>query len=315
MKMGKNIYQKMVLALVLVSGMAVPSRVNAQQQAIFSQYMFNPFMINPAYAGSRNAISGVLLFRRQWVGVDEAPSTETFSLHSPFAQGKMAAGLNVYHDATGPTSNIGIMGTYAYHLKVGNGKLAFGLRGGILSSKMDGTKLNYTNPVDVVNTQAVSSASVPSFDFGMYYYSRSTFIGLSATHLTEGKLNYVSSTGELNFTLKRHYMAMAGMAIELNPKMVLKPSFLVKYVAAAPVSIDLNVSMLLNKVFWVGISYRSLSSFNLITEFNITDFLRVGYSYEMPITRIKKFTMGTHEVFAGFDFTVGKSKHVSPRYL
>jgi type IX secretion system PorP/SprF family membrane protein len=288
---------------------------NAQQQAIFSQYMFNPFMINPAYAGSRDAISGVLLFRKQWVGMEGAPSTETFSMHSPFSQGKMAAGINLYRDVAGPTSNLGFMATYAYHLKVGKGKLAFGLRGGILSSKLDGTKLNYNNPADVMNTQSISTSSIPSFDFGMYYYTRTAFIGLSSAHLNEGRFTYISSTGEMNLGLKRHFMLMTGMAIELSSKTVLKPSMLVKYVAGAPVNIDINASLLFNKVFWVGLSYRSLSSINLITEFNITDFLRLGYSFEMPVNRLKKFTMGTHELFVGFDVNIGKSRHVSPRYL
>lgn len=291
------------------------NRLEAQQQAIYSQYMFNPFMINPAYAGSRNALSGVLLFRKQWVGMEGAPSTETFSIHSPFMNGKMAAGLNLYHDAAGPTSNIGIMGTYAYHLRLGPGKLAFGLRGGILSSRMDATLLNYNDPSDHFNTQTVSSASVPSFDFGMYYYTRKVYIGFSSSHLNEGNLKYLSSTGEIYHTLRRHYMLMAGWAAELSPKVVLKPSVLFKYVNGAPANVDINISLLLNKIFWVGVSYRSFSSMHIIAEFNITSFLRLGYSFEMPMNKLKKFTMGTHEVFVGFDLNLGKSKHVSPRYL
>jgi type IX secretion system PorP/SprF family membrane protein len=291
------------------------TNLHAQQEAIYSQYMFNPFMINPAYAGSRNALSGVLLARKQWVGMDGAPSTETFSIHNSFLDGKMAAGLNLYHDAVGPTSNIGIMATYAYHLKLGSGKLAFGLRGGLLSSKMDATQLSYNDPSDHFNTQAISTASVPSFDFGVYYYTRKAYIGFSASHLTEGNLKYVSSTGEIFHTLKRHYMLMTGWAAELSPKVVLKPSVLVKYVSGAPVNVDLNVSALFNKIFWVGVSYRSFSSLHLIAEFNVTSFLRVGYSFELPVNRLKKFTMGTHEVFVGFDLNLGKSKHVSPRYL
>lgn len=290
-------------------------KLHAQQDAIYSQYMFNPFMINPAYAGSRDALSGVLLFRQQWVGLDGAPSTQTFSIHSPFQKGKMAAGLNVYHDGAGPTSSVGALATYAYHLKLGSGKLALGIRGGILSYQMDGTKLNYVDPRDKFNTDVISTASIPTFDFGTYYYTRNIFLGLSASHLTKGNLNYITSTGEVNQTLEQHYMLMAGGAWEVSPKIVLKPSTLIKYVSGAPVNVDVNLSMLMNKIFWLGLSYRSASSMNLITEFNITDFLRIGYAYELPINRLKKFTLGTHEIFAGFDLHLGKSEHISPRYL
>ncbi|HYG52670.1 MAG TPA: type IX secretion system membrane protein PorP/SprF [Flavobacteriales bacterium] len=305
--MKKLIY----ISLVLVSFHGV----KAQQVAIYSQYMFNPFMINPAYAGSRDALSGVLLFRQQWVGIDGAPATQTFSVHSGIGQTKLAAGINVVNDVVGPTRNSGALLTCAYHLPLGNGKLSFGLRGGVFNSRLDNTKLNYNNPTDKFNTQNTISTLVPTFDAGLYYYTRKFYVGFSGTHLTQSKFNFENYPTGTNLFLKRHFMLASGYAAEITPKVVFKPSVLVKYVEGAPLNVDLNASFLFNKVFWLGASFRSGNGITFISEFYVTDWARIGYSYDLVMNRLKKFTLGTHEIVAGFDLNIKKTKHVSPRYL
>jgi len=291
------------------------NRIEAQQDAIYSQYMFNPFMINPAYAGSRDALSGVLLFRQQWVGIDGAPSTQTFSMHSPIGNTKLAGGLNVINDAIGPTRNSGLFLTGAYHLKLAKGKLSFGLRGGVFNSRLDNSKLLYNNTSDKFNTMNTVSTIVPSFDAGLYYYTRNFYLGLSTTHLTKSKIEYSNYPSGTNLFLKRHYMFAAGYAAEISKKIVFKPSVLLKYVDGAPLNFDLNASFLFNKVFWLGASYRSGNGITFISEFYITEWLRLGYSYDLVLNKLKKFTLGTHEIVAGFDLNLKKVKHVSPRYL
>ncbi|HLP13709.1 MAG TPA: type IX secretion system membrane protein PorP/SprF [Flavobacteriales bacterium] len=289
--------------------------IKAQQVAIYSQYMFNPFMINPAYAGSRDALSGVLLFRQQWVGIEGAPATQTFSMHSGIGQTKLAAGINVINDVVGPTRNSGALLTCAYHLQLGKGKLSFGLRGGMFNSRLDNSKLNYNNPTDKFNTMNTISTMVPSFDAGLYYYTRKFYAGLSTTHLTQSKFDFENYPTGTNLFLKRHFMVATGYAAEISPKVVFKPSILVKYVSGAPVNIDLNASFLFNKVFWLGASFRSGNGVTFISEFYVTDWARIGYSYDLVMNRLKKFTLGTHEIVAGFDLNIKKVKHVSPRYL
>lgn len=287
----------------------------AQQDAIYSQYMFNPFMVNPAYAGSRDALSGVLLFRQQWVGIDGAPQTQTFSLHSMVGKTQLAGGLNVINDVVGPTRNTGAFVTAAYHLKLGPGKLAFGLRGGAYSSRLDNSKLNYFNTSDKFNTQAVVSATVTSFDAGFYYYTRKFYLGLAATHLTRSSFNYENFPTGTNLFMKKHFMLASGYAFELSKKIVFKPSTLIKYVEGAPVNVDVNASFLLNKMFWLGASFRTGNGLTFIAEFYLTDWFRLGYSYDLVLNRLKKYTQGTHEVVLGFDLNVKRVKHVSPRYL
>jgi type IX secretion system PorP/SprF family membrane protein len=303
-----------IVFFILVANIAV----KAQQDAIYSQYMFNPFMINPAYAGSREALSGVLLFREQWVGIDGAPRTQTFSVHSAIGKTGLAGGLNLVNDVVGPTRNSGAFATAAYHLKLSKGKLSFGLRGGMYNSRLDNAKLNYYDNTDRFINQGIANATIPSFDAGLYYYTKMFYAGLSSTHLTQQKFAYDNYPSGTNLYLRRHYMLSTGMAFEVSPKVVLKPSALVKFVEASPVNIDVNFSALLNKRFWLGISSRNGNGFNniaFISEFYITDWARLGYSYDLVLNRLKKFTMGTHEIVAAFDINVKRVKYLSPRYL
>lgn len=287
----------------------------SQQDALYSQYMFNPFMINPAYAGSRNATSAVLLFREQWLGIEGAPSTQTFSIHSPFQKNKMALGLNISNDQIGPTRNTGGFLTYAYHLTMPKGKLSMALRGGVYNSRLDQSLLNYQDQTDRFIGSNYVNAISPSFDFGLYYYTNKFYAGFSATHLTQNNFIYDGLPEDANFDLKRHYMLATGYAWEINRNTVFKPSVLIKYVENAPINIDVNASVLLKKVFWLGLSYRSAGSLVFITEYNIAEFIRLGYSYDLVTSRLKKFSGATHELFVGFDVNFRKVKSVSPRYL
>lgn len=300
-----------ILLLIFVS----ITETFSQQDALYSQYMFNPFMINPAYAGSRNATSAVLLFREQWLGIDGAPSTQTFSIHSPFQKNKMALGLNISNDRIGPTRNTGGFLTYAYHLTMPKGKLSLGLRGGVYNSSLDQSMLNYQDQSDHFIGSSNVNAISPSFDFGVYYYTNKFYLGLSSTHLTQNSFIYEGLPDNANFDLKRHYMFATGYAWEISKNAVFKPSVLVKYVENAPVNVDVNASVLLKKVFWLGLSYRSAGSIVFITEYNIAEFIRLGYSYDLVTSKLKKFSGATHELFVGFDMNFRKAKSVSPRYL
>jgi type IX secretion system PorP/SprF family membrane protein len=316
--------KKLILGLIAI--VALMSEVNAQQDALFSQYMFNPFAINPAYAGSRNSMSGVVLARKQWAGIDGAPTTGSFALHSPFKGKNFALGFNGVYDKIGPATNAGAFATYAYHLKVGPGKLSLGLRGGVYSNRLDNSVLVFNDGSDSKNTGEVFQKMVPTFDFGGYYYTNKFYLGLSANHLIASGTFNIDSVGSINggvgsgsnvfSTYDRHLSLATGVALVVNPNVVLKPSLLVKYVHGAPVNVDVNFSVLLNKVFWIGASFRSSKAIVGIMEYNITDFVRVGYSYDFSFGAIRSYTTGSHELFLGFDLSVGnKKKAYTTRFL
>jgi len=303
--------------IVLLTILFFLKESKAQQDALYSQYMFNPMAINPAYAGTRNTLSGILLRRNQWAGINGAPTTNSLAVHSPIKGKNFALGFNLASDKSGPTTSTTLLGTYAYHLNLGKGKLSFGLRGGFYAFELRNNELNYTNNQDkeLVNYKSIA----PNFDFGTYYHTDKFYAGISVNHLSNGKVKF-KGTAE-TYDLNRHFMAFAGKAIVISPDLVIKPSFNLKYTAASPLNYDINTSVLFQKVFWIGASYRSsVSSINeaslvFITEYNINESLRIGYSYDFNLGVIKRYNSGSHEVFIGADLHNKRKQSVSPRYL
>lgn len=303
-----NIFKNILTLLLLL----LMNTVSAQQEALYSQYMFNQFTINPAYAGTRNALSSVLLYRSQWAGLDGAPNTMNFSIHSPFSGRNMALGLNFIFDEIGPTETSKILGTYAYHLKTSKGKISFGLRGGLISRALRNDMLNFFDNNDVHNTGGVFQVNAPIFDFGLYYYTSSVYAGLSVNNMLTQK--YVNS-GQSKFNYDTHIMFATGGVVVLSENLVLKPSLMLRHVAHMPLSYELTSSVLLNKTLWLGASYRSSKNIVFITEYNISDFLRIGYSFDLDLSILRRYNTGSHEVFIGCDLNLQKDKSISPRYL
>jgi type IX secretion system PorP/SprF family membrane protein len=286
-----------------------------QQDALFSQYMFNPFSINPAYAGSRSSISLVALHRSQWLGLNGAPHTQTFSIHSKIRETGLAIGGNLAHDVIGPSRNLYGAITGAYHLKMKVGYLSFALRAGVFNAILNQDLVTFHNQIDQFNTGGKQSAMVPSFDFGAYYYSNRFFAGLSVNHLTKHEFNFSSFPTDATIFLKRHYMLNTGAVFTAGKNILLKPSILLRYSEGSPMSADLNISMLYKSFWWIGASLRNINSIVLLTEFNITDYLRAGYAFDLSLNKLRSFNNGSHEIFIGFDFVSRKNKNISPRYL
>lgn len=287
----------------------------AQQDAIYSQYLFNPFAINPAYAGSRDAVNIVIVNRSQWTGLDGAPTTQTASGHVPMNRKNIAWGAQLSHDKIGPTNNILVNATGAYQLKLEQGSLNFGLRGGIYNSVLDHAKLRFREENDAQDIQQKVSAIVPTFDFGLYYYTEQFFVGLSVNHITKHSLKFNDVLNNQNYFLRRHFYLSTGYVFEVNPKLLFKPTFLLKYAGSNTLNFDLNAHFLYDELFWVGIGLRNTSSLNFLVDVNVTDYLRIGYSYDMNMTKLKNFSHGSHEFLLGFDFNVTKSTIISPRHL
>jgi type IX secretion system PorP/SprF family membrane protein len=289
----------------------------AQQDAIYSQYMFNPFAINPAYAGSRNSYSAVVLHRSQWVSMPGAPVTQSFALHAPAGKSGLAWGINFAHDQIGPSRNVMAALSGAYILKFKESKLSFGLRGGIYNTVLDREQLNFKEQNDQLDIGGKESAMVPSFDFGVYYYMMKFYAGLSITHLTKHTFNFTDYDDSVvtNMALRRHLMINAGYVWEIKKNFILKPSFLFKAVPGAPVNLDVNISALIYKRVWFGLSFRNNTNLVFMTEVNITDFMRIGYAYDLNYDKLGNYNKGTHEVFLGFDFNLKNQQTISPRYL
>lgn len=305
--------KKLLLVLILLAS----TQLFAQQDPLFSQYMFNKLALNPGYAGSRDALTVDALYRYQWVNIDGAPKTLSASLHAPLRNPHIALGLTAYNDKIGPTNSTGAVATFAYRILFPNSKLSFGLQLGMKYASLDRSMFNAINEDDPYILYDLSNKVVPDANFGIYYYTDRYYIGISSKQLLQNQsmtVKYGDGKTEF-FKLLAHFYGMAGVAIPLGDNVTFRPAVLAKFVQNAPAQVDLNASFLFNDLIWLGASYRSEKALALITELNITPNVRLGYSYDMWLNQLKTYNKGSHEIRLGFDFDVFSNRMRTPRYF
>lgn len=303
--------KKLFFALLVLCNLSV----FAQQDPVFSHYMFNKLLVNPAYAGSRGIFTVDLLDRYQWVGIEGAPKTITLSAHAALRDNKVGLGGYVFRDVVGPTINQGFMATYAYRIRTEKGWFSMGINAGVKYFNFDWDMINTKYPDYVFYPQDVQKIT-PDFDLGFYYQTNRFFAGISSKHLLENEYGWGEVDGKSSYSiLARHFYAMSGFAFPINDKMVFRPSVMAKYVQNAPVQFDVNASMLFNDVFWVGISYRTENAVVFLTEFSITNYFRLGYSYDLYYSGLQLNNSGSHEIRLGFDIDRNRRRMKTPRYF
>jgi type IX secretion system PorP/SprF family membrane protein len=292
----------------------------SQQDPQYSMYMFNPLAVNPGYAGSRELLSGVLVHRSQWIGLEGSPKTQAFSINAPLMNKKMGLGLQIINDVIGAHTTQSLKGTYVYRIKMGNGKLAFGLTGGMINYNYDWSAVEYKDEGDAVPANANENFMLPTIDFGLYYNTQTLYAGFAAEHLNQSSyglqsgvkqgLDNSSGSGAkqtINLT------ATFGKAIVINQNLILKASALFRY-ANASRSLDLNLGFLLKKKILFGAAVRQ-SAIIVMTEINLSKNLRMGIAYDVSGGNSTALSTGSLEVFLGYDLGLFKSKVVSPRYF
>ena len=280
---------------------AVP-KVLAQSEPMFSQYMLNGLVINPAYAGVHKVTDVTLIYRNQWTGIDGAPETQTLSLHTLLKDQKSGVGFNVIRDNIGITSQTMVNANYAYKLPLRSGMLSLGLMGQLNFVNFDFPELNLQTGNDPAFTGNENTREV-SFGAGLFYHSERFFAGLSMPHLARSDL------------FKRHWFIHTGYVIDVKPFVKLKPSALVKYVNGAPLEVDLNATFFWKNRFWLGVSLRSFDGIYALTGINITRQLGVGYAFDLALTDLNAYAKGTHEIMLKYRFSFNKSMILSPRYF
>ena len=287
----------------------------SQQDAIYSQFVFNPFAINPAYAGSRQSANITMINRNQWVGIEGAPNTQTLSSFAPSNKYPIAYGINLSRDVLGPTNNFSALLTGVYKLNFETGALNFGLRGGIYNTVLDHGKLRFREVNDQLDVQERFSSTVPTFDFGLYYYTDRMFVGISMNHMTRHAFNLDQLANNQVYYLRRHTFLSGGHAWRINENLMFKPTVLLKFVEGSGFNADLNFNVLFREKVWMGVGVRNVSSLNLIVDVNLTDYIRVGYAYDLNLTQLNNYSFGSHEIVLGFDFNINKATAPLPRYL
>lgn len=296
--------------LLLFAGFSMYS----QQDAQYTQYMYNTININPAYAGSRDVLSIFGLHRTQWVGIEGAPVTNTFSLNSPIGKSGLGMGLSFVGDKIGPTVDNKISADISYTIQANETfKLAFGIKGTASLFSFDKDKLNIYNPNDA-NLQTVKNSFKPNVGAGLYFYSDKTYIGLSVPYILETKK--YSDNDIAIYADKMHYHLIGGHVFEVSPSIKFKPSFLLKTTAGAPLQLDLSGNFLFNEKFVLGAAWRWDAALSFMAGLQITDGLFLGYGYDLETTKLANYNSGSHEIFLRFElFTKQSSKIISPRFF
>ena len=282
--------------------------VFGQQDAQYTQYMYNMNILNPAYAGSKGITSLGLLGRTQWVGVDGAPQTATLSLHSPVGRA-VGIGLSVIHDEIGPVKENNVFADFSYTINTSEkGSLAFGLKAGV--SFLDVGDLTSIDP-DPLNIPIHQTS--PNFGAGIFYYTSKYYLGLSAPNFLETR--HLEKKGGIVTTAseKMHYFLTSGYVFDLTENLKLKPSTMIKAASGAPLSVDLSANLLVSEKFELGLSYRFDDSISGILGFNVNDDFRIGYAYDYTTSKFGNFNNGSHELMLLFDFN--RRNLTSPRFF
>jgi type IX secretion system PorP/SprF family membrane protein len=300
--------KKTIFIMILSALFAI--NVQAQQEASFSNYFFNPLNINPAYAGSRGDLSSSIIHRSQWVGVAGAPTSESFNVHGLIKRYKLGIGGQVFTDKSGPVRNTNFQLSAAYHLKLKEKTtLSFGLQGSVSSLSVAWSEINTENTNDQAYANVTSSSLVPDINFGMYLYHEKYFAGVSATHLLQSDFD-LNNSGISDSKFSRHYYLTAGTIIKLNDDIDIRPSIMAKYVKAAPINVSLIGSLIFYKKFTVGIGLQSAkriaikgldNTFMALAEYKINKQFRIGYNYDAYFNSIGKQNFGSHEIMIGWD--------------
>lgn len=290
----------------------------AQNQPMFTQYMFNEVYINPAYAGSRDNLSVTALRRMQWVGIDGAPTTNTLTAHAPIMGKRIGVGLTVVNDQIAVTKQTGVYASGAYRLPMPKGTLSFGLQLGLLSHIERLADVSTSTAGDdqfIANTDRVL---VPNFGFGTFYKSENWYAGLSIPRMMENNVTASASATDVKNKVRLgswHYFLTGGLVKSINSNMRVRPNAMIKIAGGAPVEVDLSCDVVFHDKIWAGLAYRTGDAASLLLGGWITPQLRIGYSYDYTLSALQRFNSGSHEIMLGYDFSFKADKLMTPRFF
>jgi type IX secretion system PorP/SprF family membrane protein len=320
---------KKILTLMILSISVLLA--NAQQDAQFSQYMFNGIYINPAYAGYKEQLNLHAFYRNQWTGIEGSPTTMSIAVDAIANNGNVGLALQISNDRIGAQRNLLAYANYAYRIPMnadGSSRLAFGVGVGAVQLGIDGSMLN-PNDFEVNQPVGIQSTIVPDARAGVYFSNNRFYAGFSADNLVSQYINidryaFIAQP-------KPHYYLTAGMLLPINEDLQLKPSFLLKDDRGGPTSLDINAFLIIADKVWLGGSYRTgvklydkgylqkeLSNLNsgvAAAQFFASSNLRIGYAYDFSIGALQGYSGGTHEISIGYLFNKKSIRLMTPRYF
>ncbi|WP_296637617.1 type IX secretion system membrane protein PorP/SprF [Polaribacter sp.] len=288
-----------IIALFLIMQLSY-----GQQDAQFSNYMYNTLSFNPGYAGSRGTSSIYLSQRSQWVGLDGAPTTNALSYHSPLGSSKVGIGLSILNDAIGAVEENMVSLDISYTINTSyDYKLAFGLRGSAHMLNVDFMKLNIFNPDDELAQNNINNRFSPNLGVGLFWYSDKSYLGFSIPNLLETKhINRTLNSSVSSVSKERlHYHLTAGYVFDINKNVLFKPAILTKIVSGAPLQLDVSSNFQFYDKFTLGTSYRVGAAVSFLAGFQVSQNWFLGYGYDFDTNSLSTYNSGSHEVFLRYE--------------
>ncbi|MPT35853.1 MAG: type IX secretion system membrane protein PorP/SprF [Flavobacterium sp.] len=285
----------------------------SQQDSQYTQYMYNTITINPAYAGSRGTTSIFGMYRRQWVGLDGAPTTATASINTPINESNVGLGLSFINDQIGPATENNISVDVSYSIQASEDyTVSFGIKGTANLFSLDINKLNIQHQGDP-QFQNLNMDFSPNVGAGIYVHSDNTYFGLSVPNFLETKHykdNSVSVTKE-----RLHYYFIAGHVFDFSSELKFKPALLVKAVEGAPLQVDVSGNFLISDKLTLGVAYRWDAAVSALAGFQVSDSWFIGYAYDAETSRLANYNSGSHEIFLRYEFLNNYNRVLAPRFF
>lgn len=288
--------------------------VYAQQDAQYTNYMYNTININPAYAGSRGVTSIFGLHRNQWVGLDGAPVTNTVSVNTPIENSNLGIGLSFVNDRIGASNESAISADVSYTIQTSSMyRLSFGIKGTANLLDVDYSKLNRYDVIDPKFQNNVENEFSPNIGAGAYFYSDKLYLGLSVPNFLE--TDYYDDNAVATSLERMHVYLIGGYVFDLSPSVQFKPAFMCKTVVGSPMQVDLSANFLFNEKFVLGAAWRWDAAVSAMAGFQVSQGLYIGYGYDFETTQLANYNSGSHEIFLRFELFKKLERVVSPRFF
>jgi type IX secretion system PorP/SprF family membrane protein len=312
--------------LLLISIMLVGLTMSAQQDAQYTQFMFNKIAYNPGYAGSAEVPSLTAIYRNQWAGLEGAPKTQVLSFHSPVFNERTGLGATIVRDEIGPTESIFVALSYAYRIKLRKGTLGLGLQGVVRNYRVRWDDLEAAHAGDQLVSEASGSKILPNAGLGAYYETEQFYLGMSIPHLVKNDISLVDAEvggTQINATENIHAYLMSGFIIKLNNSVKFKPGVLLKLVDNAPFDMDLNAGFVFMNKLETGISYRLGGStaqgfgesLDFILQYYINNTFRIGTAYDLTLSELERGNSGSYELLLQYNIQKKNEKFTNPRFF
>lgn len=284
--------------------------VNAQQLPIFTQYMLNKYVFNPAVTGTQDYFTATANYRYQWQGITDAPRTYILSVHGPHKFKPFGLGGALYTDVTGPTSRTGAYMSYAYHFKLNNEqKVSLGLSGGLMQYRLDGTKITLLDPGDLVLANSLLTKFLPDFGFGAMWYSEDYYVGLAVPQFIQSRIDFSDDGTQSLSKLTSHWYLNAGYNYWINEDFSVEPSMMMRFSWPVVPQIDLGLRGIYQDMFYLGTQFRTQDAWAILAGFQTPDEkFTFGYAYDITTSALNQFSNGSHELMVKAKFGEIKAK-------